>query len=114
MKLVYQLDELYSLYIRNRDKRCVTCGTTDDLTNGHLRSRASYSTRWDDRNCHAQCKGCNLLHEHDPSKFDEFFIGKFGLEAWHENNRKYRTPRQFKSWELAEMIAKYRELTGEA
>jgi len=110
--LIRELDSVHSLYIRNRDGRCVICGTTKDLTNGHLFSRTNYSTRWHERNCHGQCKGCNLRHEFDPYPFNSFFIRKFGQEAWDELYREHRTVRKFSNSELAEMISRYEELTG--
>jgi len=110
--MIRKLDMMYSHYIRERDKRCVTCGRTTDLTNGHLFSRVNHSTRWDGRNCHAQCKGCNFRHEFDPYPFNSFFIRKFGQEAWDELYREHRTVRKFSNSELAEMISRYEELTG--
>lgn len=116
-KLVRKLDAVHSLYIRTRDKRCVTCGATQNLTNGHLFSRQSYSTRWHERNCNGQCSGCNLRHEHDPYPYNSWFIRKFGQGEWDELHREYATPRKFKNHELAEMISHYeqalKELTGE-
>lgn len=111
-KLVRKLDSVHSLYIRNRDKRCVTCGATKNLTCGHLFSRQSYSTRWHERNCNAQCTGCNCRHEYDPYPYNRWFIGKFGLEAFDELHREYRRPCKFRDAELAEMITKYEELAS--
>ena len=105
--LVKKLDQAVSLYIRNRDKACVVCGTTERLTNGHLFSRVAYSTRWDvteDGNCHAQCMGCNLRHEHDAYPFNNWYIMKFGKDKWDELHLRYATPKKYKDFELIELI----------
>lgn len=109
-KLVRKLDSVFSAYIRQRDQRCATCPQTQNLTNGHLFSRASYSTRWDEQNCHAQCSGCNYRHEFDPVPFHKFFIRQFGQYAFDELYRKYRETKKFSNSDLVELIEKYEEL----
>ena len=68
---VKRLDSWFSKYIRLRDAdssgyvRCITCGTRKywkDVDAGHFQTRAKYSTRWDERNVNAQCKGCNMVN----------------------------------------------------
>ncbi len=104
--LVDKLDTVVSLYIRARDGSCVTCPSKDSPTNGHLFTRQAYSTRWDispNGNCHQQCAGCNLRHEHDSYPFNNWYITKFGKDAWDELHLRYATPRQFKDWQLIEL-----------
>lgn len=60
-----KLDSLVSQYVRARDGRCVVCGSTDNLQCGHFISRVFINTRWDLRNCNAQCAACNRYHELD-------------------------------------------------
>lgn len=107
--LVKELDRVFSLFIRARDKRCVTCGTSENLTCGHLFSRVAYSTRWNEDNCACQCAGCNLRHEHDPYVFHRWFIRKYNQEYWDLLHAKYNTPRKFTDAELQAMIQKYKE-----
>lgn len=79
-------DTAFSLFIRARDGwRCVTCGETDRarLQCGHLFSSVSTSTRYDELNAHCQCGGCNVLHEHDPYPYQEWFKARYGEEAYH-------------------------------
>lgn len=68
---VKRLDGWFSKYIRLRDAdssgyvRCITCGTRKlwkEVDAGHFQTRAKYSTRWDERNVNAQCKGCNMVN----------------------------------------------------
>jgi hypothetical protein len=106
-ELVKKLDTVCSQYIRARDKRCVVCGSTEKLTNGHLFSRTSYSTRWDytkDGNCHCQCAPCNYRHEFDPFPFTSWYIRKFGKAKWEKLHQRYRTVRKFKDFELQELF----------
>ena len=68
---VKSLASWFSKYIRLRDAdssgyvRCITCGTRKywkEVDAGHFQTRAKYSTRWDERNVNAQCKGCNMVN----------------------------------------------------
>lgn len=105
--LVKKLDEVVSVYIRNRDQKCVVCGSVERLTNGHVFSRIAYSTRWDvteDGNCHAQCWPCNFKHERDPYPYNNWYIMKFGKDKWDELHRRYATPKKYKDFELIELI----------
>jgi len=70
-KLVKKLDELFSLYIRQRGaddngiNKCFTCGVTKHWKEGdagHFQTRAKYSTRWDELNVQFQCKHCNMTN----------------------------------------------------
>lgn len=61
-------DKWFSEFIRLRDSdehgrvKCVTCSHTDHwryLQCGHCLERGNMSTRYDEKNCNAQCAGCN-------------------------------------------------------
>ena len=61
-------DTAFSVYIRTQDidrngtTECITCGVRrrwQDMQAGHFISRSYLSTRFDPRNCHVQCPGCN-------------------------------------------------------
>lgn len=67
-KWMKRADTVFSKYIRQRyaDENgmvsCITCGKVKhwkEVDCGHYVSRAKQSTRYDTRNSHAQCKGCN-------------------------------------------------------
>lgn len=107
--VVKKLDTQMSKYIRARDKRCVTCGSTEKLTNGHLWSRQAYSTRWCEINCNCQCWGCNFRHEYDPYPYQEWFKKHYGEKAYHELHKKFNTPVKLHTYELEEMIQDYKE-----
>jgi len=115
-KLVKTLDKLVSKIVVARDKRCITCGKTERLGNGHLFSRIAYSTRWDLRNCNAQCVSCNYRHEYDFYRYEQAFKNKYGEEAYHELYRQFNKPRKFTDKELKELLeelnAEYQILQG--
>lgn len=61
-------DTAFSQFVRLRDAdehgivRCITCGKRKhwkEVDCGHYVSRAKQVLRYDERNCNAQCKGCN-------------------------------------------------------
>lgn len=64
-------DNIFSIFIRTRDAdefgfiNCITCFKRmhwKDVDCGHYISRAYIATRFDEQNCHAQCKSCNGFH----------------------------------------------------
>ena len=79
-------DKAMSDYIRERDNFiCFTCGFHGDkysMDNGHLISRYWSATRYYEKNCNAQCKACNFLHENDPEIYKRKWIAEHGQEAF--------------------------------
>jgi hypothetical protein len=73
-----RLDKKMSIYIRKRDRRCVVCGSTENLNNGHYISRVYFMIRWDDRNCNTQCASCNVIHEYDPEPYRQWMKERYG------------------------------------
>jgi len=107
--LVKKLDTAFSIFIRERDKICVVCGTTEKGTCGHLLTRTAYSTRWDELNCHRQCSNCNYSHESNPHPFTSWFIHKFGLEAYDGLILKHKTIKKFSDSDIATLTLEYEQ-----
>lgn len=105
--LVKKLDSLVSKYVIKRDPYCVTCGSTDRPTNGHLFSRSNYSTRWDLLNCHRQCWGCNFKHEFEWEPYRRWFVNEYGQEAYDDLYLKHTQVRKFKDFEIQELIEEF-------
>jgi hypothetical protein len=95
-----------SLYIRTRDRACVLCGKTD-IQNGHLITRGCFSTRWEEINCHAQCKGCNMYHEFNPHRYINWFITKYGLKTYQDLVIKSNQLRKFTQQDLQDIKEYY-------
>ena len=111
--LVKNLDKAVSIYIRQRDKWCVQCGTSDNLTNGHIFTRKNYSTRFDisnDGNCHCQCWSCNFKHGYDQWDYFKWYIDKFGQEKFDELRRRHKAVQKYKDYDLEELLKEVREL----
>lgn len=67
--LTKKLDAIFSQFIRLRDSqpfgyrafRCISCGQVkpfDQMDCGHFISRTHMSTRFDENNCHGECRAC--------------------------------------------------------
>tara|TARA_R110002020_G_scaffold5502_5_gene22839 strand:- start:1055 stop:1507 length:453 start_codon:yes stop_codon:yes gene_type:complete len=112
--LIKKLDKVFSLYIRERDKCCVICGSVNQPNNGHLFSRRHYATRWDEDNCHQQCYPCNFKHNNDPYPYNSWFIEKYGKDKWDSLYIMFRSPKKWYNFEIEELIEvyekKYKEL----
>jgi hypothetical protein len=68
-KAMKAADRWFSEWIRLRDAgpdgrvKCITCSRVAHwrtMQSGHYASRAKQATRYDERNAHAQCAGCNM------------------------------------------------------
>lgn len=106
--LVRTLDKAFGDYIKERDRRCVTCGSVQNLQPGHLFSRVAFSTRWDTRNCFCQCRNCNFRHEYDPGPLTMYFLKRFGTAAYEELHRRHRITVKYSDSMLEEMIQQFR------
>lgn len=83
-KLIADLDKIVSLIVRARDKKCVVCGSTNQLQCSHLIKRGRLSTRFDLDNCNANCNGCNLRHNNYPEFYTEWWLNKHSQEAYNK------------------------------
>ena len=78
-------DTWFAQFIKLRDRRCVTCGSTEGLQCSHVFRRHSYATRWDSQNAAAQCKKCHFLH-HTQSEYplQNYMKRRIGQDAMDE------------------------------
>lgn len=99
-KLKTELDLIYSQYIRLRDSdhsgysQCITCGKLEfykQIQCGHFLSRRHFSTRWEPKNTHSQCKACNMFNQGlqwNHSKYIEKRYGAGTCELLHEQSQQ--------------------------
>lgn len=114
-QLVQELDTIFSRYIRMKESidgvaRCVTCGTRDSwkmMDNGHYIVRGKMGTRFDERNCHVQCRKCNRLEQGKTKQYTLFMRARYGQAVIDELKIKSRQP--VKTFELEGMIKYYKE-----
>ena len=77
-------DRIFSRWIRDRDKRCMRCGKTENLQCSHFWSRRHSSVRYDPKNCVAACAGCHLYHweVEKQGHYRDFMIQWLGQEEY--------------------------------
>lgn len=81
-----KLDTLFSIFIRKRDTvkgfgNCISCGkiiTFENSDCGHYINRKHMSTRYDEKNCNAQCRACNRFDEGNIQGYRKGLIAKYG------------------------------------
>ncbi len=81
---VKALDKCVWEIVKSLEPTCVVCGTRENLTPGHYVTRSVYALRWDLRNVHTQCWGCNMRHEHDPLPYTRAMIRIHGAGIFDE------------------------------
>lgn len=65
--------------------KCVTCGQTvrcDKANGGHWIPRGCLLFRWDEKNVHCQCVGCNLYKNGAYIEYSKWFLEKFGKDTF--------------------------------
>lgn len=91
-KLKQKAWDTFSVWVRRRDRACVTCGnaTWDEdlgewsikgLQAGHFHHTV---LDFDEMNINAQCKQCNHYKSGAASKYSVFLVGKYGEKKFLE------------------------------
>lgn len=116
-ELKKKLDRVFSLYIRLRDcdkkgiVRCPLCWAKviwnwTQCQNMHYVKREKMWYRYNERNCYAGCKRCNVVLNGNYEKYTLFMIKKYGIEEVERmlyDNKTYK----IHDYELEEMIQHY-------
>jgi len=117
-QLIKKLDSIFSKFIRLRDAsndgicRCITCGTLhrwEQMDAGHYVKRQYMATRFNEFNCHAQCRKCNWLEQGADAKYREFIIRKFGQGIHDQLLILRHTTKKWSRFELEFLIKDYTE-----
>ena len=121
-KLKKKLDSVFSKYIRARDcirttgsleyGVCCTCGETKEYSKlqcGHFASRRYNSTRFDETNTAAQCIICNMYDQGRQYEFGKYIDARYGQGYAELIMEKSRNLKQFKVFEIQEIIDTYTE-----
>ena len=110
-QLKKQADKVFSLYIRNRDGgRCYTCGAVkpiNEMQNGHYVTRGCNQLRYNERNCHCQCVGCNIFKSGNMPEYAVALIKQYGPNILDELQREHRKIKQFTREDLQDIINRY-------
>ena len=110
--LVDELDRLTSLIVRKTlGDCCIVCGSTEEITNGHLFSRKIHATRFDihpEGNCQPQCWRDNQAHQFNKDPYTFAFVNKYGSEAFATLRDRAYSGKRFETFELRELVDEYR------
>lgn len=111
-KLKTDLDKIFSLYIRKRDKGiCFTCGLKkpiEEMQNGHFFSRGYLATRFDEENCHCQCVGCNVFRNGNYPKYSIRLVENYGQGILKELERRTKQFVKYSSADYEALIQEYK------
>ena len=117
--LVDRLDTVFSRYIRLRDAmpsgmfRCISCGKIKPIEQadcGHFHSRTHMSTRFDEDNCHAECRYCNRFSADHIIGYRENLIKKIGEQRFKLLDIKAHETKKWSHFELEQLAKYYRAL----
>lgn len=108
--LIAELDRLTSIIVRKRDKRCVTCGSSQGLQCSHFYSRRYLAIRFDLRNCNAMCAGCNRRHNRDRKPYERYMTEAHGAGVIAELNQLRASLQKVTDAQLQELLDQYREM----
>lgn len=105
MKRLDRLRQTYARYENAKKKNgvwmntCVTCGRPircDKANGGHFIGRGCIPLRWDKRNVHCQCPGCNLYRNGAYIEYSQWFINEYGQDVFDIYVNKYKSWKQGK------------------
>lgn len=114
--LVKKLDRVFALYIRLRDVmpsgvfRCISCGRIlpfEQSDCGHFYSRKHMATRFDEQNCHAECRGCNRMSADHIIAYRDNLVDKIGLAGIDRLRVLHVQSVHWQDFELEEKIIYY-------
>lgn len=78
--------DIFSKWIRNRDKQCVTCGSRVTLQAGHFWHGV---LDFDEMNVNAQCSGCNHFRSGNLAKYSIYLIDKYGIKKFKDLEKRH-------------------------
>lgn len=108
--LIRKIDALVFEFVQVRDGSCVECGSIEKPTTGHVLSRRSFATRWDERNVHLQCWPHNYRAAMTAAAaYHLWFVKKFGVDAFDELYRDWVKGRKFTRLELETVLLCWKE-----
>lgn len=114
--LTKKLDKVFSAYIRLRDAmpsgyfKCISCGQIKPFEQadcGHFFSRKNMSVRFDEDDCHAECRSCNRFSSDHLIAYQTNLIRKVGIQRFELLSAKAHQTKHWSDFELEAMIKHY-------
>jgi hypothetical protein len=118
--LIKEADEIFSKYIRARDRdetydfclTCFTCGKIERTEWAHAMhyiDRDQMATRYDEINVHGGCEECNCFDPNHKEKYHAAMIHKYGEYKVNELIKRSKSLQKFMRHELEDLIVHYKE-----
>lgn len=88
----HKADVEFSKWVRQRDSRCLRCGSTENLTNSHFWSRNKSALRYEPDNCITLCAWkCHIYgwENEKQGAYRDFMINRLGIDRYEELKRIY-------------------------
>lgn len=103
-RLITKCDVIFSKLVRKKGF-CEKCNKVENLQCSHIHPRDTWSVRWDYMNAFCLCAGCHKWWWHqEPILAAEFTKEKLGLLNYEQLNQRARIIKQWKEWELKELL----------
>ena len=118
MPNITKLDKVFSEYIRRRDAdeygrvKCCTCDAVahwSEVDCGHWMHRSNMGTRFDEENCHAQCRVCNRHFDGEFNKHRAYIIERHGFDASCDLGHKRIKEVHLMQYEIDQMTQDYKD-----
>lgn len=78
--------DIFSKWVRERDKMCVTCGSRGDLDAGHYWHNC---LDFDPMNINAQCRKCNRFQGGNLAEYGAYLLNKYGEEKMKDLEKRH-------------------------
>lgn len=108
--LIDELDKVTSFIVRKIYGRCVTCGTTLNLTASHFYSRRWLRVRFDLRNVTCMCMTCNERHNVNCWPYTNWFLEHYGDKVMSELFELRNSTRKVTDEDLRKLLEEHRAL----
>lgn len=96
---------VFALWIRRRDKKCVTCGGPNEQAGHFIHGSLDIPL-----NVHSQCVRCNFYKSGAMTDYTLFMIDRYGRWIVDYLKRRAREVRRPTREELERIIEKYKEV----
>ncbi len=120
--MIKKVDAVMTEYKRAKNEyRCERCNNQFDPTekyglsglhNSHYMGRKCMATRFEIDNTECLCNGCHTyFEERKQTEYKDWKVARLGLERVEEIEAMSRPLKQWKIWELEELISEFRNKT---
>lgn len=100
----------FSLYIRTRDKNCVTCPNPSQHA-GHFIDGRHNAVLFSEEGVHGQCYHCNVGLKGNKLEYFLFMEKTYGRELIERLMKESKQNIQYKEWQFREIEEKFKLMT---